>query len=309
MNQIRTVWAATLVLGAGVACNPLAPDADDANDQVSLVITLEELDESAAQAQCKTPRELAEEVDNVFVTVGISGSDGEPVTSELRVSGVDPTTGVLELEGELSLELDPAVPRPVLDVALVYQGREVLGDYRGTVEMESGISVNVDELDILRTFPAGNVLQVDSFVYCIQSESVDEGVPFCSDDEDSEIEDESLTYRPDDNAFLYSYNRADVNWLDQGVLRTVRVSMDGGFEPVVIYRGSQALEEIAIGGGSSVVEVSLSPIAGSGPGTVGERLTGDVLIEFVDGASTPDRGLLSLERTVELSCDAQAVAR
>jgi hypothetical protein len=287
-----------LVLGGVSGCFPVAPE-DGEVAAAGLMVTARLAGMADASVVCSDPEELVQDVDNVTGKAElIDNADNVSVgQGDLAVHLMDGNT-VLEFVGDFTFLLLGS--SYTLDVALLYQGSEMEGVYAGDLELDSGIEVNIESFTVppLLAQPDGT-LAAEGAEFCVSSDAVDQGETFCTTDQD--IQNQTLTYDPESNRFSYSYTRPDVDWLDEG-LRTIIFSMEGGLEPVPIYRGSTQITVVG-NGQTSEAEVVLEPIPNSWPGAAGEGLFGDVSIRFADGRPPVESGAFSLSRSQPLPCD------
>jgi hypothetical protein len=287
-----------LLLGGASGCFPMAPE-DGEVATAGLMVTARLGGTADASVVCSDPEELVQDVANLMGKAElIDNADNVSVgQGDLAVHRTEGNT-VLEFVGDFTFLLLGS--SYTLDVALLYQGSELEGVYAGDLELDSGIEVNIESFTIPPLLAqADGTLAAEGAELCVSSDAVDQGKTFCTTDQD--IQNQTLTYDPESNRFSYSYVRPDVDWLDEG-LRTIIFSMEGGLEPMPIYRGSTELAVVG-NGQVSEAEVVLEPIPNSWPGAAGEGLFGDVSIRFADGRPPVETGAFTLSRSQPLACD------
>ncbi len=297
---------------------------DDGGDRGSLVIraslVTQATESSAFEGKdvgvCPSATEMLNDLENLSAYAVIqrshSGLPGEIVIAGEGGLVVAPADGEsqLLLSGDLEFDFGPAGSDYDLSVELFYQGRELAGSYAGTLSLESGIEVTIESFDIGRLLPVPGepgVFQASTVVLCVSSEAVDDdGIPgpdvFCTDEED--IEDRGLFYDRNQNTLSFEYLRKDVEWDATGELRDIVTRMTGRLGSTVIYRGKGRIVGIFPGLPDPVeVAVEMVQVPESGPGSLGEPLSGTIFVAFTDGEPPSETGNFVLLRSESVCSD------
>lgn len=209
---------------------------------------------------------------------------------------IDPV-GIV-MEGNLDFELDTPGSLYRLDVDLLERGRRVEGVYEGDIDLDSGLGAQVELLRLSDLI--GDDFTIDVLEFCMNSDLVE------LDPEDRCIEPDDIsgTWNPDLNQLVFAYTRSDIE-VEGADGDSLLVRLNAALQPALIYTGCTEIGNVASGGGSVDVSITLAPQDDppSGPGHVGEELAGVLVISLYtdDGAlELSEEGRVTVARTEEL---------
>lgn len=200
----------------------------------------------------------------------------------------------LVLSGELELPVSAAGARYRLEVELLARGDRLVtqalsGDFSGSIELASGLSVAVD-----RMLMAPSALPVTDAAISLSSPTVNDGQPgiFAL---------QGITLDPQTGGFFARYENPELPFDD--TTRHLVVDIRGQLAPVGLFAGSAELAVVPAGVRQEV-RLELTP-TGSVPGTIGEQLSAELVFQLIDGVPLRETGTMLLTRDASI-CPLQA---
>ncbi len=293
MIQSRTTAYLTLALLTLVpGCLLLSPD--EAPTHGVELVARASLSESALAKACLNANDLLLEDElRGTATVIERTLDGGATVGRSKLSVGDLLNGVRELRGQMRFPRGPVTSEHTLRLGLSYDGPlgrqagQILGTYRGSIVLESGIVLSLDNLALLRESSPG----------------VLEGGATLSfpDDPDniSVVALQGIEYDGVANTMRFGYQVPNIEWNDDpNDIRTITLDIEASFAPSIIFQGEVDLLDLVAGTTRTTV-IDLDPVITGGATPVAQVLRGTVSVGFLDADPPSEKGTMRLIRSDE----------